>query len=229
MNDNDKDKTTPSPNTDTGERPRPAHQRRSRQRTSSANAISEPADVFDAMDALREAREPPVGAYLKDAAEILSRIATLLASDQKVRLGFICAGRPVRSQPDKTASARDWDEDFVGDPAQIERAIKSQSATILGWYLRDLGSFLELLALAFVPPEGSRGYRLRLKREGRGRRRDEVAEMLKDDALVMKLRFATRSVGKQEAAIEDLKKNRGASRASIFRKKRRRSRKSDKS
>ena len=115
MNDNDKDKTTPSPNTDTGERPRPAHQRRSRQRTSSANAISEPADVFDAMDALREAREPPVGAYLKDAAEILSRIATLLASDQKVRLGFSSAlvapfdhsptKRPQREIGMKTLSA----------------------------------------------------------------------------------------------------------------------------
>jgi hypothetical protein len=125
------------------------------------------------------------------------------------------------SPPDQeqAGSPPDEEQDWVGSPPEIEAAINMQSARLLGWHLCDLADFLESLALAFDPPQGSRGWRLRFKREGRGRPRDQTAEMLSRDAVLTKLRFATLAAGKQEAAIEELKKMPGASRGSLFRKK----------
>ena len=190
-----------------------------------ARNIMDGADVSDAKQALHGGNEGPVGWYLQDAAKILTRIANLLAptsNDQARRLGFIFpCDVPALTVPANTGSPQDGDEgeDWVGSPAQVEAAIDAQSPTLLGWYLHELGEFLELLAPAFDPPQDSRGWRLRFKREGRGRRRDEVAKMLRDDALATKLRFATRKIGKQEAAIAEMNEIPGASRASIFRKK----------
>jgi hypothetical protein len=192
----------------------------------SASTIMEGADIFDATQALRDSNEAPIGWYLQDEAKSLRLIGKLLdptSEHQKVRLGFMSARPHAHPKRDRAGSPPDQEEDWVGNPPQIEAAIKAQSARLLGWHLCDLADFLESLALSFHPAQGSRNWRLRFKREGRGRRRDEVAEMLRRDDLLMKLRFATLAAGKQEAAIEELKKMPGASRASLFRKKRRRS------
>jgi hypothetical protein len=205
-----------------------------------APTIMEGANIFDAKQALRNSNEAPIGWYLQDEVKSLRLISDLLdptSEHQEVRLGFMStrprahperdqAGSPpdqeqAGSPPDQeqTGSPPDEEEDWAGSPPQIEAAIKAQSARLLGWHLRELGDFVESLALAFDPPKGSRGWRLRFTREGRGRRRDEVAEMFRRDGLLMKLKFETNAAGKQEAAIEALKKMPGASRASLFRKK----------
>ena len=209
----------------------------------SVYSYMEGAHIFDAKQALRESNEAPIGWYLQDEAKSLRLISNLLdptSEHQEVRLGFMStrprahperdqAGSPpdqeqTGSPPDQeqAGSPPDEEEEWVGSLPQIEAAIKAQSARLLGWHLRELGDFVESLALAFDPPKGSRGWRLRFKREGRGRRRDEVAEMFRRDGLDMKLRRATLAAGKQEAAIEALKKIPGASRASLFRNKKRR-------
>ncbi len=192
----------------------------------SAPTILEGADIFDAKQALRDSNEASIGWYLQDEAKSLKLISNLLdptSKHQKVRLGFMSDRPRARPKRDRAGSTPDQEEDWVGSPPQIEAAIKAQSARLLGWHLRDLGDFVESLALAFDPPQGSRDWRLRFKREGRGRPCDGTAEMFRRDAVLMKLRFETSAAGKQEAAIEKLKKMPGASRASLFRKKKRRS------
>ena len=185
----------------------------------SAPTIMEGADIFDARQALRHGNEAPIGWYLQDEAKKLRFISNSLdptSQHQKVRLVFL-SDRPGGLKRDRAGSTPDEEQGWVGSPPQTEAASKAQLG--LATHLRNLGDFLESLALPFDPPQGSRGWRLRFKREGRGRPRDQTAEMLNRDAVLTMLKFETIAAGKQEAAIEALKKMPGASRASLFRKK----------
>ena len=111
--------------------------------------------------------------------------------------------------------------EWVGSPGQVKAAIATGSPKLLGWYLRDLGDFLSRLAPAFNPPEHSRDWHLKFHRKGRGRRSDPMEQSLRDSDSTRMLRMATLKAGKQEAAIADLKGRPGASRANLFKRKRR--------
>lgn len=182
-----------------------------------------PADVFDAKEALRNGEERPIGWYLEDAAENLSRISDCLdPSNSKLNASNL----QFRTEPPGTTTNRpelpkdDFDE-WIGTRAQVDAAIKAGSPKLFGWYLQDLGDFLSRLAPAFNPPEHSRDWRLQFVRKGRGRRYDPMQQLLRDSHSTLMLRMATREAGKQEAAIAALKGRPGASRANLFKRKRR--------
>jgi hypothetical protein len=186
--------------------------------------VDEGADVFDALEALRNGAMRPFRWYLEDASKILSRVADLLdppnSTENGTRLHFPSSGN-VDVQPDKgvTSSAQGSDE-WVGSCAEIEAAIAGRRAKPLGWYFRDLGDLLSRLGSALSPPEHSKDWRLQFVRKGRGRRSDPVQQMLADADFALKLRMKTRAAGKQEAAIKDFEQN-GVSRATAFRRKQR--------
>lgn len=184
---------------------------------------SPPADAFDAKQALWNGEEHPVGWYLEDAGEILGRISDYLdppdANHQgkSIKLGT----EPMDGVADHSMMPEDDFGDWVGSPAQVKAAIDAGSFELLGWYLRDLGDFVSRLAPAFNPPEHSKDWRLQFVRKGRGRRSDPMQQMLHDLDSALMLRMATLKAGKQEAAIEHLKARPGASRANLFKRKRR--------
>jgi hypothetical protein len=186
--------------------------------------VDEGADVFDALEALRNGTERPIGWYLEDASKIVSRVADLLDPQNSTESGtflqFASSGN-VHVQPAKevTSSPQESDE-WVGSCAQIDEAIAARTVKPLGWYFRGLGDVLRCLAPAFAPPKGSRDLRLQFVRKGRGRLSNPVQQMLADSDFAFKLRMKTRAAGKQEAAIKDFEQN-GVSRATTFRKKRR--------
>jgi hypothetical protein len=178
---------------------------------------SEPADVYDAIQALRNQESQPIGWFLEDAGPILRKIADLLnppaGADGKVRLQF--------SVPPETLVADTGEDDeyeWTGSRSQVEEAIGARHAALLGCYLRDLGDFLAQLAPDFAPPEGSRDWRLEFRRTERGRRADKT-KMFSDSNTLMKVRFDTRTIGKQEAVIEAIKERGAMSRSTFFRKK----------
>jgi hypothetical protein len=186
--------------------------------------VDEGADVFDALEALRNGTERPIGWYLEDASKIVSRVADLLdppnSTENGACLQFPSFGNvDVQADKEVTGSAQESDE-WVGSCAQIEAAIAGGRAKPVGWYFRDLGDFLRYLAPAFDPPKGATDWQLQFVRKGRGRRSNPVQQMLADSAFAFKLRMKTRAAGKQEAAIKDFEQN-GVSRATTFRKKRR--------
>jgi hypothetical protein len=178
------------------------------------NPFFEPADVYDAIQALHNQEPHPIGMFLNDAAALLSKIADLLnppaESDCKVRLQF--------SVPPAPAGTVEDDDEWVGSRSQVEKAIRARHAALLGWYLRDLGEFLGQLAPYFAPPEGSSDWQCKFVRKGRGRRADKT-KMFSDSNAMMNLKFETLAVKKQEAAIEAIKEREGMSRATVFRKK----------
>jgi hypothetical protein len=184
---------------------------------------SPPADVFEAKQALRNGEEHAVGWYLEDATEILSIISDCLDPPNNNR---IARNLKFSAEPSSVASdPADLPEDdlgeWIGSPAQVKAAIATGSLKLLGWHLRDLGDFLSRLAPAFNPPEHSRDWRLQFVRKGRGRRYDPMQQLVRDSDSTLMLRMATREAGKQEAAIADLKGRPGASRANLFKRKRR--------
>ena len=186
--------------------------------------VDEGANVFDALEALRNGTVRPIGWYLEDASKIVSRVADLLdppnSTENGTCLQFPSSGNvDVQLDEGVTSSAQESDE-WVGSCAQIEAAIAGRRAKPLGWYLRDLGDLLSRLAPAFAAPEGATDWRLQFVRKGRGRRSDPVQQMLADSAFALKLRMETRAAGKQEAAIKDFEQN-GVSRATAFRRKQR--------
>jgi hypothetical protein len=182
-----------------------------------------PADVSDAKEALRNGEERPIGWYLEDAAEILSRISDCLDPSNSTPN---TSNLQFRTEPPGTTTNRpelpkdDFDE-WIGSRAQVDAAIKAGAAKLLGCYLRDLGDFLSRLAPAFNPPEHSRDWHFKFHRKGRGRRSDPMERLLRDSSSTQMLWKATREAGKQESAIADLKGRPGASRANLFKRKRR--------
>jgi hypothetical protein len=183
----------------------------------------EGANIFDAKQALRNGEEHLVGWYLEVAAEILSIISDCLdppTSNQIARkLQFGSGSSGAASDPAKMPEddLGEWD----GSCAQVKAAIATGSPELLGWYLRELGDFLSRLAPAFNPPEHSRDWLLQFVRKGRGKRADPMEQMLRDLHSTLMLWMATRKAGKQESAIADLKGHPGASRANLFKRKRR--------
>jgi hypothetical protein len=179
--------------------------------------IMEEADVYDAIQALRNQEPLPIGMFLNDAAPILSKIADLLnppaETDCEVRLQFSVP-------PEMAPAGTEEDEcEWEGSRSQVEEAIRARHPALLGWYLCDLADFLAQLAPDFAPPEGSRDWGLGFRRTGRGRRADKT-KIFSDSNAMMKLRFATlNNGGKQDASIAGFKDQKGMSRASIFRKK----------
>ncbi len=109
------------------------------------------------------------------------------------------------------------DDEWVGSLVQIRQAIDNGSVDAIGSYVRGAADFLSRLAHALNPPLGSRDWRLKFAREGRGRRSDRTREMLKADSLATELKFATRDVGKQKTALEEIESKRRISRATIMR------------
>jgi hypothetical protein len=136
----------------------------------SGRTQSEPAHVYDAIQALRNQEPQPIGWCLHDAAAILSKIADLLnpdaETDCKVRLQFSVPPAPAGTVEDGC----EWE----GSRSQVEEAIRARHAALLGWYLRDLGDFLGQLAPYFAPPEGSSDWQFTFVRKGRGRRADKT-------------------------------------------------------
>jgi hypothetical protein len=186
--------------------------------------VDEGADVFDALEAVRNGAVRPIGWYLEDASKNVSRVAYLLdpadSTGNGPRLQFPSSGN-VNVQPVKAvASSAQESDEWVGSCAQIETAIARGRAELLGWYFRDLGDFLSCLALAFNAPVGGTDWRLQFVRKGRGRRSNPVQQMLAGSAFGLRLRMETRAAGKQEAAIKYFEQN-GVSRATTFRRKRR--------
>jgi hypothetical protein len=173
--------------------------------------IMEGADVYDAIQALHNQEPHPIGMFLNDAAAILSRLADLLnppaETDCKVRLQFSVPPAPAGTVEDGC----EWE----GSRSQVEEAISTRHAALLGWYLRELADLLSQLATRFAPPEGSRDWQFEFVRKGRGRRVDHSNTMFSDSNTLMKMRFATLARGKQESAIADLKPR--MSRSTFFR------------
>jgi hypothetical protein len=182
---------------------------------------SPPANVFDAKQALRNGEEHPVGWYLEDAAENLSGISDCLDppdGNQTARnLQFGTEPSGVSGDPAKMPEDGEW----IGSPAQVEAAIEARSPELLGCYLRHLGDVLSRLARALNAPEDLRDWQLKFVRKGRGKRSDPMEQMLRDSYTALMLWMATRKARKQEAAIADLKGRPGASRANLFKRKRR--------
>src|SRR6516162_5839857 len=93
-----------------------------------------PADVFDAKEALRNGEERPIGWYLEDAAEILSRISDCLdPSNSKLNTSNL----QFRTEPPGTTTNRpELPEDdlgeWVGSPGQVKAAIATGSPKLLG-------------------------------------------------------------------------------------------------
>jgi hypothetical protein len=186
--------------------------------------VDEGADVFDALEALRNGTERPIGWYLEDASKIVSRVADLLdppnSTENGTFLQFASSGT-VDAQPGKeVTSSAQGSVEWVGSCAQIEEAIAGGRAKPLGCYFRELSDFLRCLAPAFAAAEGETDWRLRFVRKGRGRRSNSVQRMLADSDFAFKLRMKTLAAGKQEAVIKEFEQN-GVSRATAFRRKRR--------
>jgi len=181
-----------------------------------ATSFPEEADPFHAKRALQEGDECGVGYFARDHAEALSLLADLFDPPEGTarQLEFVPRGRR-RPKPNEAAS-RDQVSDWEGTLDQVKAAIESRSLTPIGWYLRDAADVYRRVGDALDPPSGSRGRRLKFVGTGPGRRADPN-KMLRDSAIRMELRLATRKArGKQEAAIHDLKAK-GIGRARIFR------------
>ncbi len=194
-----------------------------RPKDDSLRSRSEPgdADVFDAKEALASGDAQPVGHHLRDLGEVLNLLADLFNSADTEKgppwqIQLVPRGRQRVRVKGKAARAPD-DSEWEGSLVQIRQAIANGSAEAIGSYLRDAADFLSRLAPALNPAPGSRNWRLKFVREGRGRRSDRTREMLKATSLVTELKFATRDAGKQEAALAEVKAKRGISRATIMR------------
>jgi hypothetical protein len=183
-----------------------------------------PANVFDAKQALRNGQEHPVGYYLEDAAENLRRISDYLDPPMTITDGKsleVGTEPPSDEVVDHSTMPEDDFREWIGSPAQIKAAIEARSPELLGCYLRDLGDVLSRLSSAFNPPEHGKDWRLEFVWKGRGKRSDPMEQMFRDSHSELLLRMETHKLGKQEAAIESLKSRPGASRANLFKRKRR--------
>jgi hypothetical protein len=83
----------------------------------SRTTVYEGADVFDARQALSNGEERPIGWYLQDAAQGLTRISDLLdpldGNEGSERLQYPCTGNTMEVGDDETGSANDLGE-WVG-------------------------------------------------------------------------------------------------------------------
>jgi hypothetical protein len=181
-----------------------------------ATSFPEEADPFNAKRALQEGDERGVGYFARDHAEAMSHLADLFDPPEGTarQLEFVPRGRR-RPKPNEAAS-RDEDSDWEGTLLQVKAAIETGSLTLIGSYLRDAADVYRRVGDALDPPSRSQGWQLKFVRQGRGRRADPH-KLLRDSAIRMELRFATRKAGgKQEAAIAELEAK-GVSRPTAFR------------
>ena len=174
----------------------------------------------DAKQAIRKQKASPVAHYTRDLAEVLSSLAECFDSDDENKAAWRVRLLPrVKSRhatKTENAGVEEWDGTF----AQIKDALETGNVEAIGCYLRDAAEVLRILAALLDPPQGSKEWRLEFTRKVRGRRPDNsMSRMFAETALDRELRTKTRELGKQEAAIADIKEKTGQSRATIFRNK----------
>ena len=168
---------------------------------------TEEVDVFAAREAMKDGQSAPIGSYLYDVAQILTRLADLfdpveIGPQPKKQLRF-SYGR----HPEEQRSHADPDAEWESSRTQVEEAIEAKRTKPVGWYLRDASDFLTALSLRFNPPKNSRDWRLEFVRKGRGRRSDEKFRLFKDSSSASKINNNHRPSGK---ARECYCGNRGA-------------------
>jgi len=191
------------------------------------------ADYFNAKEALNkgEGHEPLLGEYVCDLAEVLRLLGGHLDPDDKrkkgLRLRFVGQdGRPVSEK--KMPARPHEEEEWVGSFLQVREAIANRTPEPLAWYLHEAAEVLSKFGALLDPPEGHKGWRLELVRRGRGRRSDP-SKFRRDSGIATDLMMRTISAGKQEAAVVEVEAERKISRATVFRAKKKPSKKSKKS
>ena len=197
----------------------PLRERPLMKRKNKSNAPSsgpEEADPFNTMEALQAGEEQPLAYFVRDLTQAMDLLANLLdpPKGEAPQLQFV--SRTPRRSVTKNAANTKIEADWESNLRQLQEAIQLSSAPPVGWYLRDVGQVLGLVATALDPPRGARGWRLEFRRQGRGRRPDPQ-KFQKDSAIARDLLFATWAAGKQEAAIAEVQAKRKISRSKIYR------------
>ena len=173
------------------------------------------------MEALEHHDSHQLGFCDFEAAENLEKIADLLdrqgRQPETPRLRF--SPKPQASGPNQGLDGEpEIEVEWESTSAQLQAAIDAGVLEAIGSYLRDLAKLHRMRGKVLAPPPGFRGPRLEFVQRGRGRRPNSK-NVWKDAAIYNALGMATLKLGKQEAAIEELKPTK--SRATIFRAKRR--------
>jgi len=179
----------------------------------------EEAGAFNAKEAISSGHEAPVGQYVRDLAEVLNVLASLLdptnEQNRGLRLQFVAQGHPTALKKRKLARA-EADEDWDSSLLQVREAIENGNAVAVGWYFRDAAGLLNRLAGVLTGQQGSGGRRLKFHRKRPGKPFDP-SKRWEDAAIVRELAEATLRYGKQEAAIAEVAQKRNISRAKIMR------------
>ena len=190
--------------------------KRSKNKLNAPGSGPKEADPFNAMDALRAGEELPVGYFLRDLTQAVGILANLFDPPKGAgqRLQFFPRAPQVRVPKKVTLTA--IDEEWESTLFQLKRAIHIASTRPIGWFLRDVGTALGLVATALDPPQGARGWRLEFTRQGRGRRPDPK-KFQRDLAIATEILVGTWDTGKQDATIAEMQAKHGISRSTIFR------------
>ncbi len=175
-------------------------------------------DVFDAIEALRTQDERTIGFGLLEVARNLRRLADLLdpreGAGPSRRLGFLPAEAKPTDHSALLGNEPNMEEEWESTSAQLTSAIETGTAGPVGWYLRDVTEFLSRLAAGFAPPPGFLDARIEFRKR---RGRPPNSEFWKRGSIALEVMMGTLHYGKQEAAVAEVCRRRGISRATVMR------------
>ena len=165
--------------------------------------------VFDAQEAVRRGRTPPLEAYLRDAAKGAALIAD--AADPGDGVPTL-----ISSMSDRAKGGSKVQDKFDGTSGQIKQAIDRGSVPVIGCYLRELSELFNLMASALSNNDPRAEWKLSFARRWPGRPVDPKKLFVEQD-IQMRLWSGKRRGIKQESTVKELMDEYGLSRAAIMR------------
>ena len=118
--------------------------------------------VFDAQEAVRRGRTPPLEAYLRDAAKGAALIADAVDPGDGVPT-------LISSMSDRAKGGSKVQDKFDGTSGQIKQAIDRGSVPVIGCYLRELSELFNLMASALSNNDPRAEWKLSFARRWPGR------------------------------------------------------------
>lgn len=161
---------------------------------------------FTAKEALRLGQAGPLSSFLEDTAQAQKLLADLIER--------LASSKTLATQ----SNAQDeFDEDWEASSSQFRAAIDGNAFELIVLKLRDDAEILEQISTALQPPENYKGQALIFKRASRGRPVDPFQKSQLKTKRKMTLRLKTRKLGKEDAALQEIKDEGGPSRATMYR------------
>jgi hypothetical protein len=168
-----------------------------------------PANPYEARAALQSGVEAPIGSYLRDVADSLELLADQFDPNDDDGGWEVKARKPTGRDNQPPDQNNEW----ASETTIAMDCIRNGEATLVGWYIRDLGKFVRLLAEHF-DPTGTTERQLTFARRKRGKPKDS-SKMLRDMDIALGL--LQRRGEKKDNAVREVAEAEGVSRSTAYR------------